>query len=185
VTAEELIALEAKWATRGLVDGLPQGCVLFSPFPMRLFALLLGTARRIYPLGPFTDLGAGIGAKVAYAASLGMKASGIEVVPEYAEEARRIGADVRLGDIRTEDFTGLAGIVYINHPLGGSGGEVPLERRIQAQIAPGAVLISVNSSSPPAGSHWEKLGGDGSLHTVMRKVAGHGAQGPSAQGRAE
>jgi trans-aconitate methyltransferase len=154
VTPGELAALEERWRARGPAPD--PDCTGFLPYPVEPFRRLLA-AVRAHVTGTFCDLGAGIGTKVLIAAQLGYQATGIEIRQDYLAEATRIGADVRPGDVRTTEARGYD-VVYLNHPLAGADAEAALERRVQAELSPGAVLITVNSPSPPPhGAHWRTL----------------------------
>jgi 2-polyprenyl-3-methyl-5-hydroxy-6-metoxy-1,4-benzoquinol methylase len=116
----------------------------WEPYPPLEFANLLSVAIAYNPTGRFLDVGAGIGTKVLIAARMGLDAHGLELYPQYVEAAREMGANVRQWDVRNS-FSLRYGIVYINHPLRDTEAEDLLEYRIQHQVAPGTVLITVNN----------------------------------------
>lgn len=158
-------AAEAYWHDRP-VDGVPPGCLPWIPYPAAEFLLLLETALPVVPVATFLDVGCGIGTKCMMAVQHGLAAAGVEIVPAYIAEACRRGVHVFRADARTWDgYGGCWGVVYVNHPLAGDADEAVLERRIQAEMPPGSVLITVNSAAPPA---WPVLAraGDADLAAV-------------------
>jgi trans-aconitate methyltransferase len=130
----------------------------FLPYPIMEFRHLLDAAISHHPPPSFIDLGAGIGTKVELARLAGIHAaSGIEISDHLLECAESYGFAVFRGDVRTYRVAGI-GIVYLNHPLADTQQEAELELRIQAELSPGSVLISVHSHlPPPTGSHWLHL----------------------------
>jgi hypothetical protein len=157
-----LEAIEAAWKDPGdYTDGVHWPCLFYD---LDRFAVMLDSAAEaIWPTGggigpvPFTflEVGSGIGTKAAYAMeAYGMLADGIERIPEYIAESRKLG--IRTFEVDAMEFGGYQnyGIVYVNHPFRHRQQEEPLERKIQAEMLPGAVLIAVNSSYWP---QWELL----------------------------
>jgi hypothetical protein len=144
--------LERDWWRKARQDVQP-GCIGWVPYPFTRFLNLLHLAMG-YSKGPYLELGAGIGTKCLAAEVMGLEARGIENCADYLAEAQRLTAPVELGDVRTTDVSG-AGIVFLNHPLSDAQAEIDLELAVQAQLAPGAVLITVNSlAAPVRGAHW-------------------------------
>lgn len=117
----------------------------WEPYPAASFANLLTVAMSVNR-GTFLEVGCGIGTKLRIAEVMGLEALGLELFPEYVEEARSIGVQVQQYDIREDGFDySQYGIVYINHPLRDTQAQDILEYRIQDQMKPGAVLITVNN----------------------------------------
>jgi trans-aconitate methyltransferase len=118
----------------------------------------------------FLDLGAGIGTKVKIAAQMGYGAMGVDIIPAYISEARRIGAPVTFCDVRKAPVAGFA-VVYMNHPLADQAEQNALEARVLAELSPAAVLINVHSvSDRPRGAHWRTLAttSDGTGYAVAK-----------------
>lgn len=144
--------LERDWWHKPVTNPQP-GCIRWVPYPYARFLRLLELAMR-YSKGPYLELGAGIGTKCLAAQALGLEAHGVENCGDYLDEAERLNAPVYRGDVRTEPVAD-AGIVFLNHPLSDAQAEIDLELRVQAELAPGAVLITVNSlAAPVRGMHW-------------------------------
>lgn len=116
----------------------------WEPYPATAFVNLLYVAMSANR-GKFIDVGCGIGTKVRIAEALGLEAYGIELFEPYVEEARSLGAQVQQFDIREEFDYSQYGIIYINHPFRDTHAQDVLEYRIQRQMAPGSVLITVNN----------------------------------------
>ena len=144
-----MTALEAAW--RGRVQ-VPSEFFGWEPYDLPAFMELLAAAMAAAPAGAlFFDAGCGIGTKCLIAAQAGCVASGIDRVPEFVTEARRLGVDAQVADVRDWDYSPY-GIVYVNHPLAcgpGCDDEAVLEHRVHESMAPGAALISVNYDLAP------------------------------------
>ena len=149
----DVAALEAYWHDRP-VDGVPPGCLPWLPYPADDFDVLLGEAVLLTLGTRFLDVGCGIGTKCVLAASRGLLAAGVEVVPAYQHEAARLGIPLFAADARMWDGYGEWDIVYVNCPLAADEAEAVLELRVQDRMRPGGVLISVNSAAPP-GAGWD------------------------------
>jgi hypothetical protein len=89
----------------------------------------------------------------------GIESYGIENKPEYVKEAQRLGVKVYQDDVRTFSRYGEFGIVYINHPLRDPDEEYELEKKIQKEMAAGAMLITVNNirAVPAAWEGWKVI----------------------------
>jgi hypothetical protein len=155
LTVGEAAELEDAWTARGGVPGeLP-----WLPYPLgEWLDLMTRVNAHITPqASTYLELGAGIGTKVALAQAMGFHATGIEICPEYCQQARLVGAAVQCLDVRSEAAElqfALADVVYMNHPLADRLGEIKLERCVQARLKPGAILVQVRSAWPPAGNPW-------------------------------
>jgi hypothetical protein len=167
-----LEALEREWTGHKLAGAhVQEGCLGWLPYPLREWRLLMEAARANGALGPYLELGSGIGTKVLAARDLGYDGYGVENNPVLVREAERLGAQTALDDVRTASVVH-AGIVYVNHPLAAEEDEMALERRVQAELKPGAVLIQVRSGHHPHGSHWELLKQIRTGDVAWRKIAG-------------
>jgi SAM-dependent methyltransferase len=149
----EIEALEAAWQGRVAVTE-PETYFGWEPCPPRQFLDLLRACLPHVPPGrrTFIDAGCGIGTKLLLAQQEGLAAHGIDRVPEFVAEARRLGASADLGLI--EDYTGFGrfGLVYYNHPLACGPGcdfEAGLEHHIHRQVPPGSVVIGMNYDLAP------------------------------------
>jgi SAM-dependent methyltransferase len=144
VKLAEIDQLEQEWKDIHPEHRQQEGRWGWEPFPVdRFLPLLVIAAARNH--GPFLDVGCGIGTKLLIAESRGLKAEGIEIVPDYVDEARRLGVNASVADAVTFTRYGEFGIVFINHPLKDFDAEDSLELMIQDQMSPGAVLITVNN----------------------------------------
>ena len=148
-----IAALEQQWIGRVQVSQ-PERYFEWGPFPLDRFTALLEACLPYVPIEnqTFLDVGCGIGTKLLVAAFYGLAAHGIDRVPEYLNEAARLGTDVE--EVLAEDYAGYGrfGLVYLNHPLivmrPGDNRAALLERSIHAQMTPGSVLLSVNCDCP-------------------------------------
>jgi len=148
-------ALESAWQDKHSCRD--EDCWGFAAYPVDLFRRILDAA--VAATGKdrpvFVDAGAGIGTKCLLAERAGCRAYGIEHNKHYVEEARKLGADVALGDVLTYGYSG-ADIVWVNCPLREPADEIAFEADLAAQLKPGAVLCLANSpGQPPVG--WELL----------------------------
>lgn len=114
----------------------------------------------------FLDVGAGIGTKLLVAEGLGLRATGIEIRPEYIEVARRLELNVELADAMTWDRYAEFDIVYAYRPMMTQESQAVLDARIQTMMRPGGVLFLVGYVSAPIG--WEALAPD-FTHDLWRK----------------
>jgi len=172
----ELEAREADWSDPAdFTDGLHWPCVFYD---LARFADLLAAAvEAITDTSRYLDdgtgfvpyslleVGCGIGTKAAYAQRAhGLYVEGIDRIPGYVAAARRLRVNAYMTDAARYSGYGDFGIVFVNHPFRRREDEEPLERKIQAAMMPGSVLISVNSNyfpynmaCPQAVANWEPL----------------------------
>lgn len=137
--------LDQVWLTRNKELREDKELYGWEPYPATSFVNLLTVAMSVNH-GKFIDVGCGIGTKVRIAEFMGLEAYGVELFAQYVEEARSIGVNVQAYDIREDGFDySQYGIIYINHPLRDTHAQDLLEYRIQDQMDPGAVLITVNN----------------------------------------
>ena len=146
-----LPGLEREWLTRHPGLRSQPGFYGWEPYPLEEFGRLLDAAIPHAPSGRLVDAGCGIGTKCLYAAAAGLAAEGVEHAAEYAAEARRLGVTVHEADVRGWPHFGAYGVVYVNCPLKGDREEAAFEAWLHGQMAPGAVLISVNDCGAPPG----------------------------------
>jgi len=152
----EIAALEARWDEPGNAP-LLEDAYGFQAFRIPDFLQLLYYAVTAEPAPrTFLDAGAGIGTKVILAREVfGLAAAGIDVVEEYLAEALRLGAPVDEADAMTYEAYGQWDVVYHYGPYREPERQVEFERRLQSEMAPGAVLVAAMPSAKPAA--WESL----------------------------
>src|SRR5215472_14564374 len=121
----------------------------WEPYPLSEFAILLDAAIGAAPASSFLDVGCGVGTKCRAAALRGLVVAGVETVAEYADVARAAGVAVEVCDVYDYARYGGFGIVYVNCPFRHEPDEAAFETWLHRQLAPGAVLIAVNSRTPP------------------------------------
>lgn len=157
---DQLASLEASWLRR---IQPPPGAFGWEPYDLSAFTALLRQAVLHVPRSntSFIDVGCGIGTKCLVAEQFGLSAWGIDIVPEFLAEAQRHWVRAVLADARTYTRYADFGLVYINHPLvcgDGCAQETELEEYVQAGMASGAVLLSVNYEACPV---WPEVARDG------------------------
>lgn len=156
-TLDDLAAAEIAWLKARPAVQVKPGRYGLECYPLPEFAALLALARTApsVPARPvFCDVGAGIGTKVLAAQRAGCLAWGVEAVPEYAAEARRLGADVICGDAEHQAY-GHVDLAFQNCPYLDLRAEFAFEHWLRGRLRPGAVLISVNHFAAPPG--WPAL----------------------------
>jgi len=151
VDLARIAALEADWLTRLPRVRAHLEFYGWEPYDLGEFTRLLDAAIPHAARRSFLDAGCGIGTKCLAAASRGLTAEGVELVPAYAARTRRLGVTVHKADVRGWPHYADYGIVYVNCPLKGEAAEARFERWLHGQMAPGAVLISVNDCAAPRG----------------------------------
>lgn len=163
----EIAALEEAWLRKVAV---PPEFFGWEPYDPAAFGALLAAALPHVPAGnrTFLDAGCGIGTKCLIAEAAGLAAHGIDREPAFLAEARRLGVSCEPHDVRDFPRYGEYGLVYVNHPLTSPAAEAVFESWLHDQVAPGAILLTVNAGAFPAGWRW--LGGWPSSWTgVLRK----------------
>lgn len=155
----EMEEVEAAWEhPPELEDGVHYPCLFYL---LDRFALMLDAAVDVIrsdSLVPYSylEVGCGIGTKAAYAMrAYQLLTCGIDRLPRYVGEAVKLGVGAEVADAEQYGFYGDFGIVYVNHPFMDRDAEAALERKIQAEMLPGAVLICVNTPHFPQG--WEPV----------------------------
>jgi SAM-dependent methyltransferase len=148
-----ITSLELSWLNRVAISERDK-YFDWQPADPAIFMQLLELCLPHVPPGnlTFLDAGCGIGTKCLLAAQSGLAAYGIDRVPEYLEEAARLGVDCELA--LAEDYQHYAdfGLVYCNHPMvcgPGCEDEAVLEHYIHVQMAPGSVLMFANYDLAP------------------------------------
>lgn len=101
----------------------------------------------------------GIGTKMLLAQEIfGLEVAGIERVPEYLDQARKLGLDgVRRRDALSYEGYGDQDIIFLNLTFHDRELQAQLERKVQEDMKRGAVLIGVNLLARPPDSWWVVL----------------------------
>lgn len=122
----------------------------YTPLPMREFCAGLEALKQYvtettycFPELAFLDVGCGIGTKLLAAQFHGFRVSGIEVVPAYADVARRLVPEANIAVTDAFDFTNYADfdVVYAYHPCQDKTLEKRLEEHIVSHMKPGAFIF--------------------------------------------
>jgi trans-aconitate methyltransferase len=148
----ELEELEALWT--GQSDD--ERYFGFQPFALPDFRGYLRQTLALFEPDRFVDVGCGIGSKIlAVQEELDVVGLGIDRVPEFVAEARRLGVDAEEGD--AFDWTGYrpGDLVYLNCPCVPRELEAELEQRVFAHLPSGAAIWLVNAVVQPEG--WSQL----------------------------
>ena len=148
---DDLAAAETAWLKDGPDVDTGPGRYGLACYPLGEFTWLLAlamSAPRLPARPVFADVGAGIGTKVIAAARAGCTAWGVEAVPEYADAARDLGADVTCCDAEDHAYSGV-NIAFVNCPYADLRAEWRFEQWFRGQLRRGAVLISVNHFEAP------------------------------------
>lgn len=125
-------------------------CAPWMPFPVFDFIALTAEALPESPGDRFLEIGCGIGTRMLLAQEIyGLDVSGVERVPEYAEQARALGLTVSVEDALAHKGYGGHDILWFNRPFRDQMLQRALEQRVWEQMAPGAVAMCANLESPP------------------------------------
>jgi 2-polyprenyl-3-methyl-5-hydroxy-6-metoxy-1,4-benzoquinol methylase len=120
----------------------------------------------------FLECGSGVGIVASLAKSLGFTVTALEIVPKYIELSRRFFPSVTVeeADLRTFDRFGEYDVVYYYAPFGDLPVQRDFERRIEAGLRPGAIVVC-NGKVDQAwrASGLEQLASDDSSWWVLRK----------------
>jgi SAM-dependent methyltransferase len=92
----------------------------------------------------FLECGSGFGFVAALAKELGFAVTGVEVEPSYVELSRRIfpAVPVEEADLRTYDRFAEFDVVYYYAPFADDETQARFERRVEAALLPGAILVA-------------------------------------------
>jgi SAM-dependent methyltransferase len=122
----------------------------FMPFSIPAFLALLLEAIPGAPGNRFLDVGSGVGAKMLLARDIcGLDVTGIEIVPEYIRQADSAGLMTWQGDAAEFHGYGDHDLIWMYRPFRDPDAQAGLEKRIQDQMAPGAVLLGAGLEAPP------------------------------------
>lgn len=131
------------------------------PFPVYDFIALVAEALPALPDSAgdnFLEIGCGPGTRMRLASAIyGLNAHGIDRVPEYVDEARKLGLSAEVADALTWDGYRKADVIWFNRPIRDQELERQLEIRVWEEMAPGAVVICANLEFPPPLSWWPVL----------------------------
>jgi SAM-dependent methyltransferase len=161
VNLAEIEALEDTWRWREPRLRDQELFYAWEPYDIESFLSLLDIAipKMHIPLfgrGSFLDVGCGIGTKCLLAEQRGLNAEGIERVPEYVAEARRLS--VKVAEIDCRDWNGYGnpwGIVFMNGPFRDVGLQSAFDAWLAKKLRRGTVLIAVNTAVVP--EDWETI----------------------------
>ena len=137
----------------------------WSPVDIRHFDEMLGIALQLaadmLPVATpvrtlsIAEAGAGIGTKLYLAKhKYELTEMGYEINPEYIRQARELGVEIEMRDLRDLDNQppwGAFDIVYYSLPFKSDIFEARWERQLQADMRPGAVLIAAHPGVKPYG----------------------------------
>ena len=121
------------------------------PFNLFDFAALLFESVPLIPdAGTLLVVGAGPGPEMIIARDVyGLDVHGIEALPALAELAAAEWLQVEVADAGTWRGYEKFAAVWLNRPIRDRDAERWLESRVQAEMAPGAVLICANTENRP------------------------------------
>jgi SAM-dependent methyltransferase len=154
-TLRMAVALDREWmkspAGRGnLARNLP-----WMPFPLFDFIALIAEALPEISGEKFLDIGSGIGTKMLLAREIfGLDADGLELVPEFAQQAQDLGFDVQREDALEFGSYGDYDLLFFNRPLQDQDLQARLEAKVWADMQPGAVAVCANLLSRPPENWW-------------------------------
>jgi len=153
---ELLMAIaQREQAFKDMPADLPEGTFGWLPYSIANFILYLSDAVMYAPGPKFLDVGCGPGTKLIVAEALfGLQVAGIEIVPEWAHQARLSGLRVQCWDARTWEGYREADIVYHNRPV---DPQEPFERHVMEHMRSGAVLIAVNARLRASDEGWPQI----------------------------
>lgn len=152
----DLQALEAEWEARCPEGACRERLYGWQPYPEGDFCRLLDVAVSRAARRSFLEVGCGIGTKSLIARRRhGLDVVGIELFPEYANQAALNRVPVWQGDMQYFTSYREFGIVYVNCPYKIDALEHAWERWLQDRLVPGQVLIQVNDCCPP--EDWETV----------------------------
>jgi hypothetical protein len=155
---EDAAAIESRWR---LKDQFRDDVhIPFIPFPLPDRIAMLAEAAPLIPrAGPATgpwylEPGCAAGSGMVIARRMfGMDVHGFELNKAMAEAGGAYGLDIEIADAGTWTGYAEADFVWYNRVFRDPAAEEELERRIWAEMAPGAVLACVNTAFP-APSDW-------------------------------
>lgn len=149
LTAAEL---DRKWMGKAPQDSR---YTPWMPFPAAEFVTMLAEAITEADGGTFLEIGCGIGTRMLMADVIfGLDVQGIERVPEYVEQARQLGLQVKEADAAGWDGYGNYDILWFNRPFRDRALEYQLERQVWEDMKPGAVVMCANLEAPPPSSRF-------------------------------
>jgi trans-aconitate methyltransferase len=123
------------------------------PFPIPEFITLLAQAVAEAPGEQFLEIGCGIGTRMMLAREIfGLDVTGIERVPEYVAECRRLALDAEEADAGHYNGYGKFDIIWFNRPFRDQSRQAALEKKVWAETRPGAVVMCANLEDPPPSS---------------------------------
>lgn len=128
------------------------------PFPMFDFLALVAEALPESSGGTFLEVGCGCGTRMLLAREVfGLDVFGIDRVPEYVNEAWKLGLRAEVANALGWDSYGKFGLVWFNRPFRDPLLQRQLEQQVWADMAPGAVVIAANLEAPPPADWWPVL----------------------------
>lgn len=90
----------------------------------------------------FTDLGCGIGTKLAFMHHLGYRVIGVDIHAPYLVAAHELVPEAELHHSDIRDFAEIpAGIVFMYRPMVSEQDEEELERHVLEHMQPGSILM--------------------------------------------
>jgi SAM-dependent methyltransferase len=143
--------LEREWMRKVPED--PGTRLLYAPwmpFNIPAFMDLLFEAFSEAPGNRFLGIGCGIGTKEMLAREFySLDVFGIERVPEYVEQARKLDVDVDEADADGWYNYGAFDLVWFNRVFRDPGRQQHLEDLVWRDMAPGAVVMIAHLEHPP------------------------------------
>lgn len=133
-------------------------CTPWMPFPLFDFIALVAEALPDSPGSRFLEIGSGLGTRMRIASALyGLDAHGIDRVPEYVNQAWKLGLSAEVTDALAYDGYGKADIIWFNRVFNDPALQQELELKVWQEMAPGAVVICANVEFPPPLTWWPIL----------------------------
>jgi SAM-dependent methyltransferase len=139
------------------------------PFPLWDFIALVAEALPESSGTSFLEVGSGVGTRMLIAQEVfGLDVHGIDRVPEYVNEAWKLGLSAEVADALDYGGYGKFDLLWFNRPLRDRALQRELEAKVWQDVRPGGVVICANLEAPPP-EHWWPVLDDGEVRRWIKQ----------------